>query len=134
MANQERAMNANERQRQALEYRKAGLSYAMIAERLGYKTADGAHKAVGTALRKTLQEPADDLRRLEVERLDRMLSAIWPQVVQGNQGGIDRALRIMERRAKLLGLDAPTKTDVTSGGESLKIVVEYAKRSENNIS
>jgi len=122
MANQEREIDANDRHRQALELRKAGVSYAVIAERLGYRGPSGAHAAVGVALKKTLQEPADELRQLEVERLDAMLLSIWPQVKQGNQGAIDRALRIMERRAKLLGLDAPVKQDFTSNGQTMAVI------------
>lgn len=62
-----------------------------------------------SALRATLQEPADELRSLELERLDRLLLGVWSQAAKGNQGAVDRALKIMERRARLLGLDAPTK-------------------------
>lgn len=109
---------------QALELRKAGVSYVRIAEVLGYASGSGAHKAVASALKKTLQEPADDLRTLEIERLDAMLSAIWASVKQGQYGAIDRAIKIMERKAKLLGMDAPTKHDVTSDGEPLKIIIE----------
>lgn len=94
-----------DRQRQALELRKAGLSYDLIARRLKYRSRSGAHKAVQTALKKTLREPADELRQLELERLDAMLLGLWPQAQRGNQGAVDRVLKIMERRAKLLGLD-----------------------------
>jgi hypothetical protein len=54
-----------------------------------------------------------------------MITVLWPQVAKGNQGAVDRVLRIMERRAKLLGLDAPTKADVTSGGQPLTFRVVY---------
>lgn len=121
-------VDALDNQLKALELRKAGVSYAKIAETLGYKSASGAHKAVSSALKKTLQEPADDVRRLEVERLDAMLLAMWPHVSKGAFGAVDRALRIMERRAKLLGLDAPTRTDVTSDGG--KLVIEIVKASD----
>jgi hypothetical protein len=53
-----------------------------------------------------------------------MLLALWPQVLKGNQGAIDRALRVMERRAKLLGLDAPTRQEVT-GAEGGALRIEY---------
>ncbi len=108
-----RRIEAVNKQRQAVELRKAGASFAMIAEQLGYASVSGAFKAVQTALRKTLQAPADEVRNLELERLDTLLLALWPQARQGNQGAIDRVLRIMERRAKLLGLDAPTKVAPT---------------------
>lgn len=55
-----------------------------------------------------------ELVRLELERLDRMLLAIWQQVVSGHLGAVDRGLRISERRAKMLGLDAPTKVAPTT--------------------
>ena len=116
---QQKELNALEKQMQALELRKAGVSYARIAEALGYASGSGAHKAVSSALKKTLQEPSDELRMLEIERLDAMLAAIWGSVKQGQYGAQDRALKIMERRAKLLGLDAPVKADVTSGGKPI---------------
>ena len=78
------------------------------------------------ALKKTLQEPADEVRTLEVERLDSLLNGLWqrrhvPEIT-------DRILRIMERRAKLLGLDAPTRTEVT-GKDGGAIEVDDARES-----
>lgn len=67
-----------------------------------------------------LLRPAEEVRTLEVARLDAMLLALWPQVKQGNQGAIEKALKVEERRAKLLGLDAPAKiapTDPTGEDE-----------------
>lgn len=121
---QEDAVKAHDNQLKALELRKAGVSYQRIADSLGYKSASGAHKAVQTALKKTLQEPADDLRRLEVERLDAALAAVWSSVLKGQYGAVDRFLRIQERRARLLGLDAPTKADITSGGDKIIVTIK----------
>lgn len=125
------AVRAIDNQLKALELRKAGIPYQRIAESLGYKDASGAWRAVKAALKKTLQEPADELRQIEIERLDAMLSSIWASVKQGQYGAIDRAIKIMERKAKLLGMDAPTKTDVTSGGE--KIQSPYAGLSDEEL-
>jgi hypothetical protein len=112
------------RQLQALELRKAGVSYQKIADALGYAHASGAHKAVESALKRTLQDPADEVRRLEVERLDAALFALWPSVTKGQYKAVEVALRLMERRAKLLGLDAPTKTDVNNTGTQ-RVIIEY---------
>lgn len=117
-------VTAHDNQLKALELRKAGVSYQRIAETLGYKDSSGAWRAVKAALKKTLQEPADELRTLEIERLDAMLSAIWASVKQGQYGAQDRALKIMERRAKLLGLDAPVKQDITSDGEKITVTIK----------
>jgi hypothetical protein len=96
-----------EKQRRALELRKAGATFEMIADSLGYASPTGAAKAVKTAIHNIIKEPAEEVRDMEVARCDAMLFAIWPQVKQGNHGAIDRALRIQERRASYLGLDAP---------------------------
>ena len=118
-----RRLAAIAKQQQALELRKAGVSYVAIADTLGYSGPSGAFNAIQSALKRTLQEPADDLRTIEVARLDAMLLAIWPGVKQGNYGAIDRAIRIMERRARLLGLDAPARADLTTDGGPLVFVV-----------
>jgi hypothetical protein len=112
-------ISATEKQVKALTLRKAGASYVTIADALGYSSGSGAFKAVAAGLKKTLQEPADDLRRLELARLDDMLKAIAHHVASGNLTAIDRALKIQERRARLLGLDAPVKQDVTSDGKAI---------------
>jgi len=105
---------ATERQRQALELHKAGVGYQAIADRLGYAGPSGAYKAVNAALQKTLQEPADELRTRELERLDRMHAALWPKAVSGHLRSVDRVLAIMARRSRLLGLDAPQRQHVAA--------------------
>ena len=107
MGNPERELSALERKLAALELRKAGCTYEQIAAQLGYKNSSGAFKAVMKALKKTLQDPSDDVRKLEIERLDDMLNRLWDK--RERPIITDRILRIMERRARLLGLDAPTK-------------------------
>lgn len=123
MANLDRELNAIEKQLEALEMRKAGLPYQNIADILGYSNHSGARKAVQAAMKKTLREPADEVRELEIARLDDLINAIWH--LRDKPEFIDRILKIMERRAKLLGLDAPSKQDITSAGEKLVIQVQY---------
>ena len=93
-----------QRHRRALDLRKAGLSYEQIAHRLDYRTTRGAYGAVMAALQRSALEPADEVRMLEMERLNRLLLAVWPKAIEGEERAIDRALKIMEQRAKLLGL------------------------------
>jgi hypothetical protein len=84
---------------------------------LGYKSASGAEQAVRSAIRKVLQEPAEAVRELEAMRLDALLQALWGKALDGDVLVIDRVLKIMDRRARLLGLDAPTKTQQENTGE-----------------
>ena len=121
MANVQRQLEALERHVQALKMRAAGMEYHDIADALGYKTPDGAFKAVKRALMKAIREPAEELRTLEVMRLDDMLKELWPQ--RHKPQYTDRILRIMERRAKLLGLDMPDNLNID---QVLKVIVEYA--------
>jgi hypothetical protein len=109
-----RRLAAVDRQVEALKLRRAGKSFADIAQRLGYASRSNAYTAVMHALRRTLQEPADEVRRLEIERLDGLLSGLWERAAAGHLPSVDRVLAIMDRRAKLLGLDAPTRVDITA--------------------
>jgi len=48
---------------------------------------------------------------LEALRLDQMQAALWQRATDGEVRAIDRILRIMERRARLLGLDEPERRE-----------------------
>lgn len=120
---------ALQRQAEACRLRMRGLSYGAIAKELGYADASGARFAVQRALQVTVQEPADEVRTLELERLDSMFRLtlqvaedMHPTVSAGKVldvpdhtlrlAAVDRLLRIQERRARLLGLDAPQRVSV----------------------
>lgn len=49
----------------------------------------------------------EEHRALELDRLDVATKAIMPKVVEGDQGAIHTMVKLMHRRAALLGLDAP---------------------------
>ncbi len=97
-------------------------TYEQIATELGYSSRSGAHKAVGTALKLTLREPAEELRSLSAERLDRATLAIWRAVSAGDTHAIDTLLRIETRRARLLGLDTTPQPPAPTG-ETVKVIV-----------
>jgi oligoendopeptidase F len=103
---------ARRRQAQAVELRVAGASLDAIAAKLGYTSASAAYRAIETALQRTIQAPADSLRELELRRLDVLMLAIWNKARKGDLDAVDRAIRIIDRRAKLLGLDAPQRVDI----------------------
>jgi len=99
----------------AVEMRTRGHTYQQIADACGVSMS-AAYKAVCTYLEQTraiAREAAEEVRRLELDRLDRMLAAFGPRAEDGDGGAADRVLRIQERRAKLLGLDAPAESRTT---------------------
>jgi len=101
-----RKIEAVLREAEAIELRLQGLNYREIADILGYASAGSAHKAVVRGLARLYpREKAETLLQLELTRLDRILSALWPKVEEGDLAAIDRALRVIALRARLLGLD-----------------------------
>ena len=113
--------SAVERRAQALELRKRGMSYRQIGQELGV-SRNTAHRYVTEELdelRAETRASAEQLRDLELERLDQYLARLQPKIEDGDEKAIATALRVQERRAKLTGLDAPQRTEVTIGGESV---------------
>jgi hypothetical protein len=119
-----------EKTKLALEYRKSGMSYRAIADRIGVKSSATTYRYIQNALLNLVKEPAEGVRALEIERLDQALVAIWPKIIDGCLFSIKTMLSIMERRAKLLGLDAPAKSEFTGAGGALldlSLVVNFIK-------
>jgi len=124
-----------------LRLRKAGATYREIAgaalEKFGAdqlpETWDCryAHKDVSRELdklRTVIGEDADEIRQMELERLNDMLKALYASATRRNPdyGAIDRVLKIMRRRAELLGLDAPQRQEISGPeGGALTFHVVY---------
>ncbi|CQR59285.1 hypothetical protein [Streptomyces leeuwenhoekii] len=115
-----------------LKLRREGVRYDdPRIEALGYASPNAARRDLTRALEAHRDEEAAEVsiyRQQENERLDALLEAAWPRATQpspvfdkeGNIVGeeldmraIDTVLRLMDRRAKLNGLDMPAKTEVT---------------------
>ena len=115
-----------ERRAYVLALRKAGATYLTIVREAIRKFGEGrlpagwderyAYKDVARELQRLMSlrdDLAEDVAQLETERLDAMLLGLWEKATKGDPQAVDRALRIMERRAKLLGLDKPQQQEVS---------------------
>lgn len=112
-----RRIRAAERHRQALALRLNGESFARIATLLGYKDSSGAYLAVEAALKRVPAAEAASYRKLNIERLNEM--RLEARVLEGSKR-IEYEIKIQEREARYLGLDAPSRTEVTGkDGEPL---------------
>lgn len=122
------------RDAEAAELRAQAYTYQQIADQLGFADKGEAHHAVQRALQAIVKEPAEKLRALELSRLDAMYEAAMRVLERrhvtvfngkimyiGEEPliddapvlqAIDRLLKVQERRARLLGLDAPKQLDV----------------------
>jgi anti-sigma factor RsiW len=104
----------------AIQLRIAGASWAEVAEALGYPTPRAALVATEKALEKELrtEENKTNMRSMAGRRLERMLRGVWAKAIDPEHPehllAVDKARLIIDRHAKLYGLDAPTEVVVTS--------------------
>ena len=106
---------ATQRREKVIQLRKAGYDYKTICDQVGI-TKGQVSKILNRALdqyAKDTDEAVLELKQLEDARLDNMQRGVWTKAITGNLTAIDRVLKIMERRAKLHGLDAPQKRELT---------------------
>ncbi|GAA3144817.1 hypothetical protein GCM10010466_39880 [Planomonospora alba] len=88
--------------------RLAGVSYEVIAKQLGYSSRSAVCQDIKRALAKSMkeeQESAEELLKLEIDRLDRLMASVWPAALDGDVKAVEAAERIIKRRCGLLGLD-----------------------------
>lgn len=98
----------------ALELRRAGCSYREIARELKVHVKV-AHRVVTEALKEQIAktgETAEMLVRIQRDRLEAMYLGIRQAAEAGNTRAVEVALRLLEREARLCGLDAPAKQEV----------------------
>lgn len=106
-------------QEKAIDLRRAGVGFVEIGQKLGVSKST-AHRMVEAGMesaRAQITASSDDLKAQELSRLDGMLLKLYPKAAKGDVQAIDRVIKIGERRAKLLGLDAPVRTALQGGGE-----------------
>lgn len=107
-------IRAAERRYMALTLRRQGGTYREIAEQL--RGVEGISKKYSpsqcysdiiTELRRINErnaEAAEEVRRLELERLDELLATYYNKACSGDYASLDRVLAIMDRRARYLDL------------------------------
>lgn len=109
---------AQARQRKAdaaVSLRLAGASWSDIARTVGYPTPRQAIVSTEKALAKRLDNPQDreKMRQLAGARLERLLMSVWPKATDPAHPehlyALGKAREIIDRHAKLFGLDAPTE-------------------------
>jgi transposase-like protein len=103
-----------EKKRKALELRKAGATYEQIAQSIGLADPSNARRTVQAAIKDIYAEPAAEVLAIELARLDAMLLGIYSKAKAGEVSAIDRVLKIMDRRAAYLGIDAPKESILTA--------------------
>ena len=119
-------VESTEQEVKALELRRAGASYRAIAKALNCSVAM-AHKYVARAMKRLItkcEEQAEEVRTLELDRLDAMLMGLWPNATKGNPQAVAQVLRIMERRASMLGIDSQKADDGSAAANALAKLID----------
>jgi hypothetical protein len=123
-----------QRESEIVELRTEGFVWREIAQRVNMSTA-GVAKAYDRALTRVIAPSIERHRTTELDRLDILQRVYWQPAINGNLRAADFVLRVIEKRAKLLGLDAPLKIQtevVTYDGSDLDAEVErYARLIES---
>jgi len=101
------------RQEAAVALRIAGATYAEIARTLDYSNNTRARQAVERALASSVgEDDREQMRFIEGRRLERLLRSLWKKATdeEGEEqlAAARTALAVIDRHAKLYGLDAPT--------------------------
>lgn len=151
--------NRKSRDLEALRMKAQGHTMQEIADSLGMSgDPKKAARSIRRAAAATYRWASDEARLLEMESLDELEHMLWERLrgempLLANARGVvlhpdsgfpledsrfalethDRIMRIKERRAKLMGLDAPTKSEVISidkvDAEIKKLEEEIARMS-----
>lgn len=105
----------------AVELLAEGYNYEEIAHAVGFTNRGSAHRAVTKALEAREIKAVDELRALELQRLDALHSAHWQSALDGDVEATRIILAISRERRRLLTLDRPRTSTQALYGESVLV-------------
>lgn len=97
-----------EMEREVIAQRRSGRRVDDIARDLGI-SAGRVSQLFKQGMGRHVEVPAAEIKQMEADRLDDLQFGVWQAACSGNLKAIEQVLGIMERRAKLLGLDHSDK-------------------------
>lgn len=121
---------------EALRLRTTGWSMEAIADHMSFSSVNAVAQALRRAVSVMARFAGNEQRLLELQKLDEAEAEVWKvlkmvhwsyssrgDIIYGPDGepmkdgriileAVDRLMRIAERRAKLMGLDAPMRAEI----------------------
>jgi len=116
---------------ESLEARYAADATRSLPKNYSKRDCYNDYKRVMASLRESMTENAEEVRELELLRLDQLMMVAFRQAMTGSLPAIDRVLKIMKQRDDLLGLAAPIKiapTDPTGENPYLAMTPDERAR------
>lgn len=95
----------HEKATKALALKKAGFTFQKIADQLGYASQQNAWYAVQSLLKKSARLDYEEWMGLHIERTEDFLLRLQQQIMKGNPRAIEVAVKVLERQARMVGLD-----------------------------
>lgn len=124
---EEADIELKKRDARVFELRIQGYTFIQIASEVGFSGPSGAWQAYQRIKSEVIFESIEEARHLEIMRLDELHLAVWDRALSGDLPSANCVLKIMDRRAKLLGLDKPEKIEVNKwdfSGEDIDAEVQ----------
>ena len=90
---------ARARKQRAIELRMTGTTYQAIADEMGYQNS--VYTIIKQAQMQATAAAVEDHRQLELDRLDAMQEALWPEAMRGRVSAVRAVLRIIQARGPL---------------------------------
>ena len=112
VSSEEAEAEMKRRDARVYELRIQGDTFEQIASEVGFSGPSGAWQAYQRIKSEWIFESVEEARQLELMRLDELQVAVWDRAINGELPAAHCVLKIMDRRAKLLGLDKPEKVEV----------------------
>lgn len=116
----------------ALKARREGRTYQQIAAIIGLKDEKTAQKIVSTAIKGILKETAEEVRSIELSRLELLIKTLWESAILDAQASrpdfrrLDRVKGLIEAKLKWCGA-----TPVIEGGDNIGNVTITINRFTN---
>jgi hypothetical protein len=117
-------LRVRERRRKVVQLRLAGVQFPEIGRRLSGEFGAGAHDFAALARmdwkrareqsRRELDDSVEELRDVQVERLEMLLSGVWKNALSGDSKSADTAGRLITQICKLKGLEPPTQLQLST--------------------
>ena len=101
-----------ERQTYLLRLRRNGHSISSISDMLDISTAAVNSSLSGAYKKLHAEHEAIEARALELDRLDEVQLSFYETAIEGDHKSAEVVFKAMDRRAKLLGLDAPEQKKI----------------------